>query len=753
MPFRVTRLRRWFAAGAILVIAIVAGTYYFAKWRVENALKKVPGKLSIDIQQSAQGFTVSKSEGGRTLFKIQASKVIQYKQGGRAELHDVAITLYGKESNRFDQIYGSDFEYNQQSGDVIAHGEVQIDLEANPEGIVRPDQAVPKELKNPIHLRTSGLTFNQKTGNASTNEKVEFRIPQATGTAVGASYTAKDNVLALHSQVRVEFTGPNPSTLTASAARVTKSPDVITLDHPRIAGNTEISEADEARLYLRKDDTLDRVLAQGNVRAESLGTSASSIQSQRLEILMGAQRDQLRSATFSGDVKMASTGDQPMDGNAGRVLLNFSGKSVSMVHTEDNVRFIQHQKASGPSAPAQDVEINAPVVDFLLTRAHKLQRAETSGPPQIAIRPTGLGVTAQQTLVTATKFDAVFDKSGRLNTVHGVSNARIVTTAPNQPDRVSTSDTLDAVFRPGKGIESIVQQGNFVYMDGERKAWATRARYTPADHILLLSGSPRVVDGGMTTTSRIMRMDRSTGDAFAEGEVKSTYSDLKPQPGGALLASSSPIHVTAKNMTAHKSPAVALYSGNARLWQDANVIEAPSIDFDRDHRTVVAHGSTADNGQVSTILTQTDKSGRVIPAKVTSTRLTYTDGERKAHFEGNAVAKWTDLTITSSQMDAFFQRSDQASPNQAGSAAGKLERMVASGKVVIVQPKRQATGDQLVYTTADDKFVLTGGPPSIFDAEQGKITGVSLTLFRHDDRVLVEGNAASPVVTQTRVAR
>jgi len=49
--------------------------------------------------------------------------------------------------------------------------------------------------------------------------------------------------------------------------------------------------------------------------------------------------------------------------------------------------------------------------------------------------------------------------------------------------------------------------------------------------------------------------------------------------------------------------------------------------------------------------------------------------------------------------------------------------------------------------------VLTGGPPSIFDAEHGKITGVSLTFFRHDDRVLVEGNNLSPTVTQTRVAR
>jgi lipopolysaccharide export system protein LptA len=79
--------------------------------------------------------------------------------------------------------------------------------------------------------------------------------------------------------------------------------------------------------------------------------------------------------------------------------------------------------------------------------------------------------------------------------------------------------------------------------------------------------------------------------------------------------------------------------------------------------------------------------------------------------------------------------------------------MVAQDDVIIEQTTRRATGQKLVYTVADDKFVLTGGPPSIFDAEQGKITGVSLTFFRRDDRVLVEGEASTPVVTQTRVAR
>src|SRR5689334_24660541 len=39
--------------------------------------------------------------------------------------------------------------------------------------------------------------------------KVEFTIPQATGTAIGASYKSKESTLVLQSQVRIEFTGEN----------------------------------------------------------------------------------------------------------------------------------------------------------------------------------------------------------------------------------------------------------------------------------------------------------------------------------------------------------------------------------------------------------------------------------------------------------------------------------------------------------------------------------------------------------------
>ena len=119
-------------------------------------------------------------------------------------------------------------------------------------------------------------------------------------------------------------------------------------------------------------------------------------------------------------------------------------------------------------------------------------------------------------------------------------------------------------------------------------------------------------------------------------------------------------------MTAHNSPSLALYEGNARLWQDANLIEAPSIQFDRDHRSLVAQGTAAH--PVSTVLVQeklgqpgqeseeskskkarvreehkakqksAEDLGEASPITITSARLTYADADRRAHYDGGVTA-------------------------------------------------------------------------------------------------------------------
>jgi lipopolysaccharide export system protein LptA len=819
-PLPLYRLRRWLAAAAILFSLMVAGMYFYARTRQQSVLKQVPSKIGYDIRQTATGFQFSKSEGGRTLFTIRASDLKEFKLNGRAELRHVSILLYGRSSLRFDQIYGDDFTYDEKSGDIVAVGEVQMDLQANPSGLTDPDQAAPKELKNPIHIKTSDLVFNQQTGNASTNARADFRLPQATGWAVGVQYAAKTNTLTMASQVHVSVIGPNACEIQATHAVVTNAPREIVLDHPRLERGGGTLWADGATLYLGAENNVERVLARGNVNAEkqveakqhpaapssnSLAAGASlpnqnktaaqeqsgemRARSDEGELFLTGKQNQLQTGILTGNVKVERVGFQPMQGNAGRALLDFGTQNqVQKVHASEGVRLAQQavsavskdtvkKEGSGP----QDFEVTAPVIDFFVLDGERLDRAVTSGAAQIMIYPhqdsppsPSSGVPPQRTMIQAGKFDAKFDPTenggSRLSKIHGAPHAKIVSVTPDQPDRISTSDTADAIFLPLGGIESITQQGHVAYTDGQppekrTQAWSDRAHYTPADQVITLVGNPRVINGGMATTAKTIRINRQTNEAHAEDDVKSTYSELKEQPNGALLASSSPIHVTSRSMIAHNNPNVALYYGDARLWQDANIIEAPSIQFDRENRFVTAQGTRTQ--PVSTILeqrsappagtpAQAPKPGKRTqsgPVAITSSHLTYSDPDRKAHYEGGVVARGTDFTASAREMDAYLLPRSQTAATQSPIGSGQLDHLVGQGNVVVQQPTRRADGQNLVYTAADDKFVLTGGPPSIFDAERGRTTGVSLTFFRRDDRVLVEGEASSPVVTQTRVAR
>jgi lipopolysaccharide export system protein LptA len=827
MPLPIYRLRRWLIVIAVLFIAVVAGMYLYARLRELSVLKGFPGKIGLDIRQTAEGFQISKSEGGRTIFTIRAKDVKEFKLNGHAELHDVSIILYGRDTSRFDQIYGDDFTYDPKSGDVTAQGDVQIDLEANPAGDAAPDQATPKELKNPIHLKTRDLIFNRESGNASTAARVDFRTPQASGWAVGVQYAAKSNTLTLTSQIHVTMGGVNAPNLSAAQARITREPRWIVLDHPRLVRPEKgIVQSDEATFFLGPENEVQRVQATGNVNAEANSKDGDSMRARadQAEAILAGRQNLLRTATFTGNVHVERAGSQPMQADAGRAVLDFLGNNqLQKVHAADGVRLAQHATSSHPtppnSSPPQDFDVTAPVIDFFVAEGKRLDQAQTSGAAQIVISPAHVSDTAgvtgidpvasglrrvdqngrietlsstenppaspQRTVVTAARFDAKFvlspNGASRLSSIHGAPDAKIVSSTPGNHDRVSTSQTLDAAFFPEGGISSIVQQGSVVYDDGQpsdkrTQAWASKAVYTPVDGLLVLTGSPRVAEGSMVTTATTIRVNRATDDAFAQGDVKTTYSDLKEQPSGALLASSSPIHVTAEAMTAHNSSAVALYQGNARLWQDANVIEAPSIEFHRARRSLLAQGNARQ--PVTTVLVQSklgqrgapqqnssgtkkwksdgkteEKDSASTPITITSARLVYSDPENLAHYEGGVEAKGTGFSATSTTLDVYLVPRSQASGSQSLARPGQLDRMVAQGHVVIVQPDRRAEGQALVYTAGDDKFVLTGGPPSIFDAERGKITGVSLTFYRHDDRVLVEGEEKTPVVTQTRVAK
>lgn len=782
----VAHVRKWLVGFAVALLALVTVSYFIAKARVKPQLHSLPKQLGIDIQQTSEGFTLSKSEGGRTIFTIRASNAVQFKKGGHADLKNVHIVIYGKAHDRFDQIYGKEFTYDPESGDINAMGEVNIDLQGYAEGPTKPDQAPPEELKNPIHITTSSLTFNQKTGIAHTDDEVEFRTLQASGTAKGAHYESQNNQLQLISEVHIVTTGDNAADIFGSSGTIQKDPRQAVLLNAAIYEPDRTLTTDKLTMFFEPDNSIQHAQAEGNVNIEVRGPTIVDISGPRGDLNMGPENAVLQ-AIVTGGAKYNTRGDNLSHGSADTFVLDFEADNQpKFFHMLKNARMRQDPQPGKPGSPGQPMEIVADQLHFVLENGNELKTGDTVGKAQITIFPTPAGTKPAKgatkpgqdfgsanstTVATAGKFHATFGEENRMQTLHGSPDARIVSLSPEQPDKVSTSQMVDVTFAPDGGAEKLVQTGDFTYHEpsskpdtGGRAMFAEKATYTPADQILVLNGSPRAIDGGMTTTADVIRINRESGEAFADSNVKTTYSDLKPQPNGALLAASDPVHVTALHLTSRNQPSVAHYSGNVRLWQTANVVRAPLIDFDQQNRTIVAHADTAQS--VSSLFVQQGQDGKLTPIDVTADKLTYVDVERRARYTGNVLAKSTSGTISAQQIDVYLKPADSTDASQPGTEAkaskpaipgsegpSRVDHMVAVDKVVLTEPNRRAVGDRLVYTADDGKYYLTGKTASIFDAVHGTVWGDSLTFYSHDDRVLVESKHSLPTVTRARITK
>jgi lipopolysaccharide export system protein LptA len=216
-----------------------------------------------------------------------------------------------------------------------------------------------------------------------------------------------------------------------------------------------------------------------------------------------------------------------------------------------------------------------------------------------------------------------------------------------------------------------------------------------------------------------------------------------------MLGGGEPIHVTGATAVANRGTGVAQYS-QARLWQGANIVEAPSLTFDKTRRSLQAQASHTE--RVKSVFVMPQKSGKIAPVNVASDRLTYVDSERKAVFSGNVAVRGDEFTMDASTANVLLASRGGAGGNSSGN---QLDRIVAQGDIQIRQGDRRATGSQLTYYGSEEKFVLTGSPgrqPSIFDAEHGQISGDSLTFYTHDGRVLVGSGETPQILTPSRTA-
>ena len=480
MSISVKSLRVWLLVGAGLLLVVIGGFLGYAHYRAHRFLAGLPGKLGVNIQREADGYTWSQSVKGRTVFTMHAAKAIQ-RTDGKTTLRDVGIILYGNgqgSSQRVDRIYGKEFEYDENAEIIRAMGEVHIDLQApkpaDAHATMEEHDAKTGGVEDErlIHVKTSGLVFLKKLGVAATDQQVEFEFHGMTGHALGAEYNSDSGVLVLQSGVKVNgLQQGEPVVLTAGRAEMHRQSDEVLLSHAKYQmvgglGGGRTAEAEKSTVHLRGDGSVELVQAEGDVRlGMANGTDAADgtwLTGARGEARVSAG-NQLESAVLLGAVRLVSDGPlRQARGEAEEAKAGFdkAGRVQRVVmgggtHLHERVR-----ATDSATAPWSERDLAARSVDLGLftdeARRVQLRTAKAEGearlvvmnPPVAGAKSGHTGATSSALAGDVLTADFVTQAgTSQVKSVHGAGHTALKRVSDTGSIETSTGDELDAEFR------------------------------------------------------------------------------------------------------------------------------------------------------------------------------------------------------------------------------------------------------------------------------------------------------------------
>ncbi|MGD0696236.1 MAG: LPS export ABC transporter periplasmic protein LptC [Terriglobia bacterium] len=765
-------------AVAILVVAV-------AYWRSpERRARPVapPPPVPTNVNRQLSGYTYTRSEEGRRIFSIHANRTVAFNQSDSTVLEGVYVEVFGTSGARHDVLRTERCDYNPDSQEFFAAGKVSIQLndlasDASAAGLASPWGGGRRPL--PVFLETSKVSFKQEGSVAETTEPVKFRAANASGTAKGLSYLPRTGALELEKDVVLNLQprgGPTPQppvTLTASRLRFDKDKNEATLSGPiEIIQGTRRVSAGAGTILLEGGHRVSQAWLEDGVHAVDKSEARSmDIGAQRIQAEFDPSDGHLKNLHGEGHVEgetrsagrvshlsaesfeLAFAGMHPQPVN-GRV----SGNANLKVETLSRACADTASPAKGTSLSSGREELAASEILFSFRPGKQtLQQAQTVGAGHLVLLSAP---DAGEREVFADPLVMDFDAHGQLRELRGQSHAKVIAHPPKQakpgrPDQVSTSDRLKANFDPATGaLVSMEQVGDFQFTEGDRKASADQAIYNSQSQVMTLTGHPSARDPNTQVRADRVAIDLQKDTVEGWGHVQSTQWDTASPPGGTKAPSKGPAiptNVVAERVIAHRDTQVVHYEGHVRAWHGQDVVESPFLDIYNGARRLTASSGVL-TSYIQAASTENPKGAASAgmrsenrPVTIRADGVDYSDADRKGAYRGHVELRTENSTLRADRMDVYSSRGATAE-------ASEVERAVAEGHVSVVEPARRATGDHAEYFAAQGKIVLTGGPPTVYDAANGFTSGRSLTLFLHDDTIFVDGGDQSPTISKRRIS-
>ena len=705
--------------------------------------------LKHNVTSIIEGYKYVKTNNqGREIFRLLAAKDTTYEDG-RHDLEKIDLTAFNEKPGKSMRIVADRGSYVRDPGVAMFEGNVVV---TSTDG---------------MEVTTQSLKYEQQNEIASTEVAIQFRQADLSGSSVGAVLYAKNHNLCLlkdahiiSTKVDLKNPSPNPGTAQPIDIRGDRADYNELEGWARFTGNVVVVQGEKsARADIitgfinTQSKRLERIELRGNstLKSDEKG-KASEMQSRDMDFFFD-EAQHLKQTVATGAAHAHSLEkDAPRDVTAERIEAAYTpGEKESRLQsivTQGRTKMKIEVAEGAPNAKEiSERVLEADAIQALFREDGKsLARAEANGNAILTVTPKKVTPTAEKKKLTAPKFVTEFYESGNIIKTFlgdGGAVAQIEPLDTKRTKKVLSGKKLTANFRQEtQDLTDLTAEGDAKLVDGDRNATATRAVYTASNQTVAMRGKPLLWDQTARANADEIDTNIDSGESLLRGRVRSTYYSRDTTGGTTPFKDKKgPITIAADRAVVRHNEGAARYQGNVRAWQDDDFVRADNMELDRGERMMTSWGNA--QSAFYDFEREVDKGRKeIVPVFAQADRITYRDETRTAHYEGAVKIRQGTDRIDSAVADAIMNEEN------------KLVQLTASKDVVMLQPARRATGDQVVYTAATDTAVLTGNLAMVEDREHEAVTkSAKLTLHLRDARIEAndESGAKKRVKTTHRI--
>jgi len=714
-------------------ITIVAISYLKLRGVGKFKAKSEKAELSKDVTGVIEGYEQRvTNKDGRLWLLVKASRDVTYSDGHH-ELENINMAVYPPEGETPDQISAARAIYQRETNVLYFNGNVKIDT------------------RDKLKVATEALSFDRNSGIAQTDSPVSFERENVSGSSVGAVLEQKSKRLELKKDVQLTV-APNESMKSSSRSRPVSikaghgtfdqhSMQLTFTGGATVEQETDVLSGDNLMAFLNQQRRLERAEIRGNsylrvidpgraAEVHSLNMDFFLDKDQRLE--RAVANNDVSARTLEGDSDVQISGGSSLEVlfqalNDGSLLkqMNAGGRSVITMSAPKS-------KANDPHAANKRLTANE-VKLFWRTTGRDLEKAAASGDAELFIEPVVTSAGAERKKLNAPQFDCDFFEAGNLARTCKASGGAKATLDPMQPakdrgTRTLTSQNMTTVFlKDTQDVERVDAQGDGKFNENDRNGVAANVSYVAADQtVKLRGGDPTVWDSRGRTKAVELDADLANDVSYARGRTTTTYYSQEQTNGATPFSKTkSPVYIASERGEFRHQSGQAIYTGNARAWQDDNYVRGEKLVIYMNDKRMEASGNVQTT--IYNAKQRVENNKTVVPVFASADSMFYSDPDRTIHYEGNVDIKQGTDRLTSAVADVYLLKE-----------SNEMEKTIAQRNVVLTQPNRKGTGDWVEYTSANEIAILKGNPARVEDVEQGTSQGGRLTLSVRDGKVTAD---------------